>query len=120
MRVCAACAQRPVSLTPAHVCLPAEVLERLRPPLQSPVAVAADVRRLPVGPGAFAADPAGLAVTRLGDSPLPTPLTTGGCRGGQAPGAHELAGVVDARPVARPGSRLSWRRQKALRRRLAA
>ena len=100
LRRFAACTQWPVPLTQAHLCLPADVLERLRYLLQLPLEVVADVRRIPVGQGAFDEGPAGMAVPRLGDGPLPTTLAAGVFRGGQAQVAHELSGVIEARQVA--------------------
>jgi hypothetical protein len=95
--MCTARAQWPAPFTQAHLRLPADVLERLRYLLQSPLEVATHVRRIPGRPGSFDEGPAGMAVTRLGDGPLPTALAAGVCRGGQAQVAHELSGVVEAR-----------------------
>jgi hypothetical protein len=74
--VFAACAQLPVPFTQSHLRLPTGVLKRLRYLFQSQLEVAADLRRIPGGPGTFDQGPAGMGVARLGDSSLPTTLTT--------------------------------------------
>jgi hypothetical protein len=93
------CAQLSVACAEPYLCLPADILYGFGEFLQAQLQVAADVRRIPVRPGAFDEGVSGMSVPHLGDRALPPPLTTGVFRGGQASVTHELSGVVTARRI---------------------
>src|SRR5262245_23673500 len=55
------------------------------------------------GPSAFNQGPAGMAVARLGDASLLTPLSRRVCRRSSAQGVHQLSRVIDPGEVAEFG-----------------
>ena len=62
--------------------------------------MAADLGRIPVGPGPFDQCPTGMGVAGLGDAALVTALATGIFRGGEAEITHELSRVLKTGQVA--------------------
>jgi hypothetical protein len=77
MGVFAAGHKAPVPLTAPHVGLPTDVLDPCGVCVPSQWSVTTDLRGIPVGPGAFDQDAAGMGVTRFGHCPLPA-VRTGG------------------------------------------
>jgi hypothetical protein len=100
---CAAGQQASTACAPPPVRLPPAVLARLGERFPPALPVAPDVGGIPVGPGAFDQDAAGLGVAGCGERTLPAALTTGVCRGDQAQRVQPWSGLRDARPVAACG-----------------
>lgn len=59
-----------------------------------------DVGGIARGPRAFEPRATGLAMTGLGERPLPAALTAGVCCGGEPQDLHQWPGVIEAREVA--------------------
>ena len=100
MRMCAACTELPVPLTPSYLRLPTAVLEAFREVFQAEVQMAAHVGRIARRPRAFDQGPTGLRVAGCRAAALATPFTTGVCRRRQAQVTHELAGGLNTGQIA--------------------
>src|SRR3990172_1199092 len=89
--VLAAGGQLPIPLAQAHLRFPADRLDLGRELLQPELEMAADLRRVAIGPRAFHQRPPSVAVPRFGDPSLPPPRPRGVLRGGEPEVAHQLA-----------------------------
>jgi hypothetical protein len=77
MRLFAPCAELPIALAQAGLCLPTDVLARLGELLQAELPVSAHVGRVARRPGPFDQGPTGMGMPGLREAPLASALTTG-------------------------------------------
>src|SRR2546428_5115266 len=94
-------AQLPIPFAQAHLCFPADGPHLGRQRLQSELEMAADLRRISIGPRPFDQRAPGVGVPGLGDASLPAPLSRRVLRGREAEVAHQLAWGVESRDVAK-------------------
>jgi hypothetical protein len=100
IRVFPPCAELPIAFTPADLCLPTHVRERLGELLQAELQVPTHLSRVAIGLGPFAQRPTGMGMPRLGEASLASALATRICRRRQAQRLHEWSGVIASGEVA--------------------
>jgi hypothetical protein len=93
-------AQLAVAFAPPPVGLPTDSLQRFRPRVESPLEMAADLRRRARGPGPCDPRSPGMGVARVSEASLATSVSTSVFRGDEPEITQERSGVVNTGEVA--------------------
>jgi hypothetical protein len=103
MGVCAPGAPWSIPCAQPHLSLPPDLLKAFGHLFQPSLEMSTPLRRVAIGPGAFAQGASGMGLASLGEAALTTALASGICRRGEAEITSEWAGVVKSDEVSQFG-----------------